>query len=164
MSQMSRSRGSLASLQTQSDHRNCVFYHLCFCLTHCPYKPLQFFTQWQASGTWVKYTTEQEQQQVVSSHSWDSSQKNWGMARIYVGKSPSVSPTLLMLRKSLWKLAENIVSLLDDDTILWVAWMHSFFGRQLSHGFLSPPLIAFCLCKGIFAICCSDLIRAMQRP
>lgn len=160
---MSRSRSSLDSLQTRSDHRNCVFYHLCFCLTHCLYKTLQFFTLWQASGTWVKYMTEQEQQQVVNSHSWYSSQKNWGTARKYVRKSP-VCFTLLMIRKSLWKVTENIVSLLDDDTILWVAWMYSFFGRQLSHSFQSPPLVAFCLCKGFFAICCSDLIRVMQCP
>lgn len=57
MPQMSRSRGSLDSLKTQSDHRNSVFYQLCFSLTHCLRVPLQSVTLRQASGTWVKHMT-----------------------------------------------------------------------------------------------------------
>lgn len=183
MSQIDRSRGSLDSLQTQSDHRKQCFQPPVL----LPY-PLPAHTSaichivTGSRRLGEAHDCEQEQQQVVNSHSWDSSQKNWGMARKYVGKSP-VCFTLLMVRKSLWNLAavklficpestvlknrglaENIVSLLDDGLILQVAWTCSFFGRQLTYGFLSPHLVAFCLCKGFFAICCSDLIRVMQYP
>lgn len=42
----------------------------------------------------------EQEQQVVNSHSWDSSHENWGMARKSVGKSPACF-TLLQVRKSL---------------------------------------------------------------
>lgn len=124
----------------------------------------------------------EQEQQVVNSHLWDSSHENWGEARKSVGKS-SACFTLLKVRKSLWKLAtvklfthpeytvlknrrltKHVASILEDGLMLQVSWGCGFFGRQLSHGFLSPPFIAFWLCKGIFAICCPGLIRVMRCP
>lgn len=145
MSQIDRSRGSLDSLQTQSDHRKQCFQPPVL----LPY-PLPAHTSAICHVVIVSrrlgevHDCEQEQQQVVNSQSWDSSQKNWGMARKYIGKSP-VCFTLLIVRKSLWNLAavklficpestvlntglaENIVSLLEDDLILWVVWTCRFF-------------------------------------
>ena len=167
----------LNSLQTQNDHRK---HFLPPVLLPYPLPAHTAIARQTAKGIrclgeardWV------QEQQVVNS--WDSSHENWGMARKPVGKSPA-SFTLLTVRKCLWKLAtvklfihpestvlknrrltKHIVSILEDGLMLQVSWGCGFLGRQLSHGFLSPPIIAFWLCKGIFAICNSGLIRIMQ--
>lgn len=174
---MSRSRGSLDPLKTQWSQQQ--YFIPPVLLPYCLHVPQPDRSQW-ISGTWVKYVTVSRNCKWLI-HTRFLPQELWHGWEIW-----REIPNLFHLTeclKSLWKLAtvklhtcpeytllknrrltERIVSILKDGLKLQLSWGCVFFGRQLSHGFPSPSFIAFWLCKRIFAICCSGLIRVVQCP